>query len=135
MKRFAALFLAVVLAFSLVACGGQDGAAALKKYVDSDEFQTAMKQQTSAYEQMGLKLDITVEGEQLIYTCTFAEQVDNTDNALGEQFDAALDAQASTFEGIASQLKSELKIANPTVLVKYVNADGTEVASKTFSAK
>lgn len=132
MKRFAALFLAVVLAFSLVACGGQDGAAALKKYVESDEFQAAMKTQTSQYEQLGLKLDISVDGEQLVYTCTFAEQVDSE---LGEQFEAALDQQAATFEGIASQLKTELKIANPTVLVKYVNADGTELASKTFSAK
>ena len=132
MKRFAALFLAVVLAFSLVACGGQDGAAALKKYVESDEFKTAMQAQTSAYEELGLKLDISVEGEQLIYTCTFAEQVDSE---LGEQFEAALDQQAATFEGIASQLKSELKIANPTVLVKYINADGSELASKTFSAK
>lgn len=132
MKRFAALFLAVVLAFSLVACGGQDGAAALKKYVESDEFQAAMKTQTSQYEQLGLKLEISVDGEQLVYTCTFAEQVDSE---LGEQFEAALDQQAATFEGIASQLKTKLKIANPTVLVKYVNADGTELASKTFSAK
>lgn len=132
MKRFAALFLAVVLAFSLVACGGQDGAAALKKYVESDEFQAQVQTLTSQYEQAGMKLDIGVEGEQLIYTCTFTEQVDSE---LGEQFAAALDQQAATFEGIASQLKTELKIANPTVLVQYINADGTELASKTFSAK
>lgn len=135
MKRFAALFLAVVLAFSLVACGGQDGAAALKKYVESNEFQSLIKTQSSQYEQLGLKLDISVEGEQLIYACAFTEQQDNTDNVLGDAFEAALDAQASTFEGIASQLKSELNIANPTVLVKYINADGSEIASKTFSAK
>ncbi len=135
MKRFAALFLAVVLAFSLVACGGQDGAAALKKYVESNEFQTLIQTQASAYEEMGIKLDISVEGEQLIYACSFAEQLDNTDNVLGEAFGAALDQQASTFEGIATQLKTELNIANPTVLVKYVNADGSILASKTFSAK
>lgn len=132
MKKFAALFLAVVLAFSLVACGGQDGASALKKYVESDEFQAQVQTLTSQYEQLGMKLEIGVEGEQLIYTCTFAEQIDSE---LGEQFAAALDQQADVFEGIASQLKTELKIANPTVLVQYINADGSELASKTFSAK
>lgn len=132
MKKFAALFLAVVLAFSLVACGGQDGASALKKYVESDEFQAQVQTLTSQYEQLGMKLEIGVEGEQLIYTCTFAEQIDSE---LGEQFAAALDQQAATFESIASQLKTELKIANPTVLVQYINADGSELASKTFSAK
>lgn len=82
---------------------------------------------------MGLDLKITGEGNKLIYTYTYATQLD--EDGVAEQLKEGLNAQASTFEGVASNLKDVINVDNPVVVVTYLNKDGTVLHTQEFTAK
>ena len=54
---------------------------------------------------------------------------------LEEGLKAGVEAQASTFEGLAAELKGAVSAENPVVVVIYATRDGTEIYSQEFTAK
>lgn len=153
-----ALIAAMVLSFT--ACsndGGSDGGAAnvssaaaentssgtgtntigmfdtVEEYVASDMFQAQIATLTDSLEGTGMKMEITGEGNKLIYTYTY-ETITNMDG-LAESLEAGMDAQASTFEATASMLKAAVKVDNPVVEVVYIDANGEEIYSREFTAQ
>lgn len=128
--RLVTCVLVLALALSLAACGGKP--ATVEDFVKSDAVQSQLK---TMKESLGdtMDIDVTGEGNTLVYTFKFPEGTDTT--GLGESLEAAMETQVSTFEQIASSLKDAVKVDNPTVKVVYAEHDGTEIYSREFTAE
>lgn len=105
----------------------------IAEFVESAEMQQQLESAKSAVEAQGMSISVAGEEDKLIYTYTFAEGTDLTDAE--EVLKEGLDAQAGTFESVASTLKLVVDVENPIVVVTYLNSDGTVVYSDEFTAK
>lgn len=133
-SRVLALGLAVIMAISLAACAQKNGKfASVEDYLANEQVQEQLQTSIDSVKDMGMELAITGEGNKLIYTYTYATQIEAENVA--EQLKAGLNAQAATFEGVASDLKDVVNVDNPVVVVTYVNKDGTVLHSQEFTAK
>ena len=135
MKKIISMILSSVLlltmVLSLTACGNSKFGS-ISDFVNSDEFQQQLDAAMSSTEGSGLNLEITGEDNKLIYSYTYQEEMPAE---AAEQLQAALEAQASTLEGIASELKNAVNVENPVVVVEYLNPDGSVLCSMEFSAQ
>lgn len=101
-------------------------------FVASDEMQQQLESIKSAAEGQNMDITITGEGDKLVYTYTFAEGTDTTGAA--DILKEGLDAQAETFQSVASTLKLVVDVENPIVVVTYLDSDGTVIYSAEFTA-
>ena len=108
-----------------------------EKYASVEEFlaDPAVKDQLETMmSSLGDGMDITLtgEGDKLVYTFTFSEEVDieATKAAMEEQMNS--DTFATTFKGIAGTLPDAIDVANPSVVVTYNAVDGTEIYSQEY---
>ena len=108
-----------------------------EKYASVEEFlaDPAVKDQLETMmSSLGDGMDITLtgEGDKLVYTFTFSEEVDieATKAAMEEQMNS--DTFATTFKGIAGTLPDAIDVTNPSVVVTYNAVDGTEIYSQEY---
>lgn len=128
------LTLAILMVVSLVACAQNNGKfASVEDYLANEQVQEQLQPSIDSVKNMGLDLKITGEGNKLIYTYTYATQLD--EDGVAEQLKEGLNAQASSFEGVASNLKDVINVDNPVVVVTYLNKDGTVLHTQEFTAK
>lgn len=128
-----ALMAVATMVLGMTACGASPEEK-LKTYIESDTFQSQLDTYKSSF---GSTLDIEVKAEEnkLVYEFTYKTQIDDSVlDSVKTQLDSAFTSMSSTFEEIANQLKSEIKIDNPVVVVKYLNADGTTITEQSFEA-
>lgn len=107
--------------------------ASIQDFIDSDLFRKHMDPQISEFKEKGLSMSFSSKENQLIWNF----KVDNPE--LSGAMDpaslaSALDSQASAFESVAGTLKTAVDVDNPTVLVRYLDNEGTELASREFTA-
>ena len=43
------------------------------------------------------------------------------------------DAQASSFNTVIDQMREQIDVENPSIVLRYVNADGSEILSREFT--
>lgn len=110
---------------------GNQKVTSLEEYVKSPEVQAAVKQISDSVSKQGLKVDISADGNKLIYTYTYQKDVKVSANALN----SALEQQASTFQGIATSLKQTTSEDNPVVVIRYLDKNGKVITTKEFSEK
>lgn len=131
-KKLAKLLICVSmigLVFSLGACGSDDDSstgkkpatesttkkqssskqyASIKDYVSDPTFQAQVKKQMAQYEDQGMSMTITGEGDKLVYTYKYTdEKLIDEDFSLEEAqayFDEAVAEQESQFKSLAAQL-------------------------------
>lgn len=101
-------------------------------FVNSDIVQSQLDSLKTSAEDSGMNITITGEGNKLIYTFTYGEGTDTED--LAEALEAALDTQASTFEGVAASLTEAVEVEDPIVVVVYADSEGNEIYSREFTA-
>ena len=77
-------------------------------------------------------LDIVAEGSKMVFVYTLETQVDAA--ATAEALEASLDAQASTFTEAVKEMQGQVEEENPSIVLRYLNADGTEIISKEYTA-
>jgi hypothetical protein len=132
-SRILAVGMAAVMALSLASCGKEK---TIEDYVASDEIQEQLESVKSSMASSGIDVDVIGEDNKLIYVYTYSDQFDeDAVDALAEQLESAMSAQASTFEDVAASLKEETDVEDPIVEVRYVNADGSEIYSQEFTAQ
>ncbi|MBC8610370.1 Uncharacterised protein [uncultured Ruminococcus sp.] len=129
MKKLLTSLLVVVMIFCLTACGKPS----VEEFASSEAVQSEIAELKSSLSGSGMDISVTGEGDKLIYTFTLAEGTDTT--GLEEGLKAGVEAQASTFEGLAAELKGAVSAENPVVVVIYATSDGTEIYSQEFTAK
>lgn len=125
--------LVITLMLSMTACGNKD--AALEKYFQTDEMQQMVQEAKDSVEGSGMSIEILAEGNTLIYEYTFEDGSfdESMIDAVKEQLVSGLESEASTFEGIASDLNDELKVDNSKVVVRYFY-NGESLAESEYSA-
>lgn len=138
MKKVLSLALALVMVFSLAACftacnQASGKPATVEDYIASDAMQEQITEIKETVASMGMDIEIKGEGNKLIYVYTY--QQDIVLDGMADALASALDAQASTFEAVATSLKEDVGVENPVVVVKYMANDGTEIYSQEFTAK
>lgn len=104
----------------------------LETMVKSDAFQEQVKTLSESYEAQGMKLEITAEGDTLIYTCSYT--VDGVDT---EEVKTALEEYLES-ETMTKSINEVLEYVRKTVpetesvKVVYVGNDGKQIASKEY---
>lgn len=128
-----AIMIAATLAFGMTACGASPEEK-LKNFVESDTFQSQIDAQKASLGST-LDLDVKVEENNLIYECIYKTQIsEDLVEDVKAQLDTAFNSMSSTYEGIANQLKTDLKLENPVVIVRILNADNTTITEYKFEA-
>lgn len=84
------------------------------------------------YKDSGMTFTMTGEGNKLIYTYTYPEGMNTS--GMADAMDGIADQMAPSFELIAESLKNVVEVDNPVLVVKYMDADGTELYSREFSS-
>lgn len=129
-KKIVVLAAVAAMGLSMIACGKKFSSVA--DYVNSDEVQKIIDETTAAYEGSGISVDIQANGDKMVYV--YSVEYENVDG-LAESLESGIEAQASTFQEAANELKELVKADNPTVVVKYVDINGNEIYSKEFPAQ
>ena len=128
----AALVIAQML--TITACG-KNKDTALEEYFQTSEMQEMVQEAKESLDGSGISIEIRAEGNTLIYEYTFEEgsMEDSMLDAVKEQLISGCESEASTFEGIASDLNEELKVDNASVVVRYFY-NGTALAESEYTA-
>ena len=133
MKKIIGILLAVCLVFSCVACGGGEKKpyASVEEFVQSEEVQQQVQQASEQYQADGLTITASADGDKLVFTYAVSTQIDAaaTIPALEMEFDA----QASSFTQVIQQMREQIDVENPSIVLRYVNADGSEILSREFT--
>ena len=135
-KVLAALLAAGCLLTGLAGCSvttskplSMDVTQALKDYAE-ENLRFAEEQMDGS----GVNLEITVDGNSLIYTYTNETQMDNNDGSVTSQLDAAAESNADSFQSVVDQIAQDINQQDIQLKVVYLNADGTELGSYSYSS-
>lgn len=126
------LMLAMVMSVSMFMTSCSSEPSTLEEYVAQDEdFQEQLDSLASSQEGM----TVEIKENQIIYNYTFPQQIEeDVLKDVKTQLDESMDAVSSTFEKIASSAEEQSGIKGITVIVSYLNNDGTEIVSKEYAA-
>lgn len=104
----------------------------VKDFVESDIIKSQIDSMKSQFESAGLSIDIYAEGDStLVYEYKYSQQLPITDETK-QALDQALESQRATFEMVLNSVSLAVGIDNPTCVIKYLNADGSEILVKEF---
>lgn len=104
----------------------------VKDFIESDIVKSQLDSIKSQLESAGLSVNIYAEGDStIVYEYKYGQQLTVTDE-LKQTLDKALEAQSSTFKSVLSAISLAVNVDNPTCVIKYLNADGSEVLVKEF---
>lgn len=135
-KVLAALLAAGCLLTGLAGCSvttskplSMDVTQALEDYAE-ENLRFAEEQMDGS----GIDLEITVDGNSLVYTYTNETQMDNSDGSVTSQLDAAAESNADSFQSVVDQIAQDINQQDIQLKVVYLNADGTELGSYSYSS-
>lgn len=106
----------------------------IQAYLDSPAIKSQLATPIAQAEDGGFKLSVTAEGDSLVYGYEITDAA--LASALRENPDslsAALAQSAPTFEAVARSLRSTTTVENPSVIVRYLDSQGT-IAEREFFA-
>lgn len=105
----------------------------VEAFVASDIVQSQLETLKTQIADAGMSLEITAEGNKLIYTYTYQEitMVDGMTEAL----ESAMETQKSTFESAVKSLKAAVDADDLSVEVRYIDANGTTIYAREFKAE
>lgn len=135
-KVLAALLAAGCLLTGLAGCSvttskplSMDVTQALEDYAEEN-----LRFAEEQMEGSGVNLEITVDGNSLIYTYTNETQMDNSDGSVTSQLDAAAESNAASFQSVVDQIAQDINQQDIQLKVVYLNANGTELGSYSYSS-
>ncbi len=136
--RILSALLVLVMVVSLAACGGGKFDT-VKAFLEDPD--TKAELDKSIASMVNDTMDVTLEGtdDTLIYNFKFSDDtmagVD--EETLKASLASSMEGEefASTFQNIAASVSEVVKAENVKVKVIYAKADGTELASREYTAK
>ena len=109
--------------------------ATIQEFIDSDLMQQQLKTQTDSLADTGLTVELTGEGNQLIYNFIIEDPDISAIMASDPSYlTDSLESQASTFSSVAKSLSAAIDVEDPVVVVRYTGSDGTVLASQEYPA-
>ncbi|MCI1217408.1 DUF4854 domain-containing protein [Bifidobacterium crudilactis] len=109
--------------------------ASIDEYVQSSEVQSQLASVKSQAESGGMTLDVRGEDNALVYDFTLPAGMSASTAGLADKLNSGLDGQASTFQSIATMMKSAVEVDNPVVRVIYRDSAGTTITSRDFASQ
>ena len=105
----------------------------LETMIGSDNFQQQVKTMSESYEAQGMKLEITAQGNTLIYTCSYIVEGVATDEVKAGLADyLAGDAMTKSMQEVLQYVRETVP-ETESVKVVYVDVDGQEIISKEYN--
>ena len=104
----------------------------MQEFVEADVFGGFIESLDSVITEQGLSIGIGAEGDSLVYEYRFDEQVEVTDE-LKDEIAAQVESISDVTESNLETIKDYVDIENPSIEYVYLNADGTEIYSRTFT--
>jgi len=128
-KRLMAVSLVVVMLFSVVVLVGCGGSRTAADWLNAHD-QAMLDGLVDATRAAGMDLEMTTDGDVMIYTYTFMEQLDEEMSAvMVEMFEPI---NRATSDALLAEM-SDFGVANPVVRYIYLNADGSLLGEMEFS--
>ena len=133
MKKIIGILLAVCLVFSCAACGGGEKKpyASVEEFVQSEEVQQQVQKASEQYQADGLTITASADGDKLVFTYAVSTQIDAA--ATIPALEMGFDGQASSFTEVIQQMREQIDVENPSIVLRYVNADGSEILSREYT--
>lgn len=107
--------------------------SSLEDYLDSDMVRNSINSVEESMEDAGIEVEVKAEGSKLVYEYKYDIKIDA--NVVKSSLDKALESSSSTFEYIAKATKAVVDDDNITVVVRYLNSDGSVITEREFKAK
>lgn len=128
-KNYASKVLAIVLMIALVFTFASCGKKTLETYVnENDEVKQEIENVGS-----GTGLDLTIKDNTVTYTYKYdVTYKDDQIKVMKESLEKAITRSESTFQSIISQLEKETEIDGISVVIEYINGDGSTIYSQEF---
>ncbi len=105
----------------------------LEEYVNSDIVQSVIDTFKNQLSGNGMDIAITAEGDTLVYTFTYSTLTKT--EGMDEMMKAAVEAQDDTFQTSANQMKALVNLPTLYLEIRYVDANGELIFSKTYTAE
>lgn len=105
----------------------------IKDYLKDETVAKQIEQITEASEEIGVKLDITADGERLVYSYTYEEIVKS--DSLKQQLTTQMESNKAVYQNTAASLKEAIDVEKPVVVVEYVDSNGDSICSAEFTAE
>lgn len=111
--------------------------ASVQELLDDPSVRESLEAEISnaGMEESGMSMEVLAEDNKLVY-CVIVEDSSLAD-ALASNLDIleeGFDDSASDMGTVAASLSDAVDIENPTVVFRYVRSDGTEIASREYTA-
>lgn len=129
MKRLAAFAVVAAMCVAMVACGKPS----IADYLKDEDFQKQLETMKSQFASQGMEIDVKADGDNLIYVYKISS-IEKSDE-LAASLESAMSTQDSTFQSIADSVKEEVSNKTVKVVIQYVDKNGDEIYSKTYTAK
>lgn len=128
-KNYASKVLAIVLMIALAFTFASCGKKTLETYVnENDEVKQEIENVGS-----GTGLDLTIKDNTVTYTYKYdVTYKDDQIKVMKESLEKAITRSESTFQSIISQLEKETEIDGISVVIEYINGDGSTIYSQEF---
>ncbi len=104
----------------------------IKDFIESDMMKTQLDSLKSSLSGSGMAIDVTGEGNKLVYSFTYSELTETA--GMADALASGVESQANTFKAVAKALKLTVNVENPIVELKYIDANGKIIYSKEFTA-
>ena len=133
MKKLLASLLAFCQLCSCAACSQEDPKpyASVEEFVASDIVQQQLSDASAQYQDEGLTITASADGDKLVFTYAVSTQIDAASTIPALEME--LDAKASSFTSVVEKMKEQIATENPSIVLRYVNADGSEILSREFT--
>lgn len=131
--RTVAMALVMTMMLAFTACGNT--VTSVEDYLKTDMMQEMIKESKDEINGSGMSIDIRAEGNTMIYEYTFDDGSfdDSVLDAVKEQLVSGLASEAATFENVAADINSDLKIDDCIVVVRYLY-NGETLAESEYTA-
>ena len=146
MKKLLAGALCMLLCLGLTACSGTDGEGdeeevssqaiervptELESLVKDELFQEQVAALSETYEEQGMKVEVTAEGDSIVYRIIYTVNIDEDkdkqeliDHLESKDFKTSIESVLRSFRAQVPQTHS--------VIVRYIDVNGNIIASKEY---
>lgn len=108
--------------------------ATLEEFINSDEAADTVEMAQDSLENSGMDFSLEAEGQnRLIYKYTFKTQLsDDVVEQAQEKLDGVLDSYQDLYNRSVEQVENVVDVDDLVIVLRYVNADGTTIAEKSY---
>lgn len=150
MKKLFSLLAALLICFSITACGSNDERsddtfgkeaqnfadtvsdkefATLSEYLDSQNLSEVKKQ----YQGL-MDFDLLVEQNNVVFECKYCVQIPVDTSYSDEIFDQSFSSLAYAGVNMAKDIEEKVDVQNPSVIIRLLNDDGTLIYERAYKS-